>query len=420
MSSRDGPSLSFDPRVLREDFPILQRRVRGGKSLVYLDSAATAQKPVEVIRALEEFYRQTNANIHRGVYELSEAATLAYDQARDKVARLINAPDPRTCIFVRNTTEAINLVAHSWGRANLGPGDIVVLTLLEHHSNIVPWQLVARERGVQLRYIDIDERGRLRLEQLDDALATGRVKLVSLTHVSNALGTINPVTEIAERAHAAGALVLVDGAQGVPHLPVDVQALGADFYAFSGHKMLGPMGVGVLYGRRDLLESMPPFLGGGGMIRTVTLEESTWADLPAKFEAGTPSVADAVALGVAIDYLRRVGMLAIRHHEQELLRYALARLDEIPGVTLYGPVGEDRSGVISFTLGDVHPHDIAGVLDSEGIAIRAGHHCAQPLMRRLGVAATARVSFYLYNTDEDIDRLVEGLLLVRHVFRVAH
>ena len=418
MSTLQTPTRQFDPRALREDFPILQRRVRGGKPLVYLDSAATSQKPAAVIQALEDFYRTTNANIHRGVYELSEAATLAYDQARAKVARLINAPDPRQCIFVRNTTEAINLVAQSWGRANLGPGDVVVLSLLEHHSNIVPWQLVTRERGAELRYIDIDDSGRLRLEQLDDYLATGRVKLVSVTHVSNALGTINPVAEIVERAHAAGALVLVDGAQSVPHLPVDVQALGVDFYAFSGHKMLGPMGIGVLYGRRELLEAMPPFLGGGDMIRTVTLEESTWADLPAKFEAGTPSVADAVALGVAVDYLQSLGLPAIRQHEKELVRYALARLDEIPGVTLYGPVGEDRSGVVSFTLGDVHPHDIAGILDSEGIAIRAGHHCAQPLMRRLSVVATARASVYLYNTEEDIDRLVDGLLIVRQLFNV--
>ena len=418
MSTLQTPTRQFDPRALREDFPILQRRVRGGKPLVYLDSAATSQKPAAVIQALEDFYRTTNANIHRGVYELSEAATLAYDQARAKVAKLINAPDPRQCIFVRNTTEAINLVAQSWGRANLGPGDIVVLSLLEHHSNIVPWQLVTRERGAELRYIDIDDSGRLRLEQLDEYLATGRVKLVSVTHVSNALGTINPVAEIVERAHAAGALALVDGAQSVPHLPVDVQALGVDFYAFSGHKMLGPMGIGVLYGRRELLEAMPPFLGGGDMIRTVTLEESTWADLPAKFEAGTPSVADAVALGAAVDYLQSLGMPAIRQHEKELVGYALARLDEIPGVTLYGPVGEDRSGVVSFTLGDVHPHDIAGILDSEGIAIRAGHHCAQPLMRRLGVVATARASVYLYNTEEDIDRLVDGLVIARQLFTV--
>ncbi|MCM8748999.1 cysteine desulfurase [Thermomicrobiaceae bacterium CFH 74404] len=418
MSTLHAHTRQFDARALREEFPILQRLVRGGKPLIYLDSAATSQKPAAVIQALEDFYRTTNANIHRGVYELSEAATLAYDQARAKVARLINAPDPRECIFVRNTTEAINLVAQSWGRANLGPGDIVVLSLLEHHSNIVPWQLIARERGAELRYIDIDESGRLLLEQLDEYLASGRVKLVSVTHVSNALGTITPVAEIVERAHAAGAVVLVDGAQSVPHLPVDVQALGVDFYAFSGHKMLGPMGIGVLYGRRELLEAMPPFLGGGDMIRTVTLEESTWADLPAKFEAGTPSVADAVALGVAVDYLQRLSMPAIRQHEMELVRYALARLDEIPGVTLYGPVGEDRSGVVSFTLGDVHPHDIAGILDSEGIAIRAGHHCAQPLMRRLGVVATARASVYLYNTEEDIDRLVDALLIVRQLFNI--
>lgn len=416
-----GPSQTMlDVAKIRQDFPIFERRVRGDKPLVYLDSGATSQKPRQVIDALAQFYTTINANIHRGVYELSEAATLAYDEARAKVAAFIHAADPRECIFVRNTTEGINLVAYSWARANLQPGDVVVLSVMEHHSNIVPWQILAQERGIILRYLDIDDTGRLRLEQLDTWLERDNVKLVSLTHVSNVLGTITPVTTVVHKAHQAGALVLIDGAQAAPHLPIDVQAMDCDFYVFSGHKMLGPMGIGVLYAKRAILETMPPFLGGGDMIRTVTLEGSTWADPPAKFEAGTPSVADAVALGAAIDYLQHVGMTAIQQHERALLDYALARLDEIPGITLYGPRGDDRSGVVSFTLGTVHPHDIASILDVEvGVAIRAGHHCAQPLMHRLGVVATARASFYLYNTVEDIDRLVEGLLLVRHTFRVS-
>src|SRR5690606_98259 len=316
-----------------------------------------------------------------------------YDEAREKVARFINAPDARSCVFVRNATEALNLVAYSWGRANLGPGDTVVLTLLEHHSNIVPWQIITAERGATIRYVDIDDDGRLRLDQLDHYLRTERVKLVGVTHVANALGTINPVAEIAASAHAAGALVLVDGAQSVPHMPVDVQALDIDFLVFSGHKMLGPMGIGVLWGRREILEAMPPFLGGGDMIREVTTCGSTWADLPAKFEAGTPSVGDAVGLGAAIDYLTALGMDAVRAHEREIVAYALERLAQVPGITLYGPTGEDRAGVVSFTLDDIHPHDIASILDSEGVATRAGHHCAQPLMDRLGVVATARASF---------------------------
>ena len=406
---------TYDVERVRADFPILFQPVHG-KPLIYLDSAASSQKPAAVIDALDAYYRTSNANIHRGVYWLSEQATAAYEGAREKVARFINARDTRECIFVRNTTEALNLVAQSWGRANLGPGDTVVLTVLEHHSNIVPWQLIAAERGATLRWIDIDDQGRLRLDDLDRYLATGRVKLVGVTHVANALGTVNSIAEITARAHAAGALVLLDGAQSVPHMPVDVQALDVDFLAFSGHKMLGPMGIGVLWGRRALLEAMPPFLGGGDMIRTVTLEDSTWADLPAKFEAGTPSVADAVGLGAAIDYLGDLGMDAVRAHERELVEYALERLPGVPDLTLYGPEGEDRGGVISFTLADVHPHDIASILDTEGVAVRAGHHCAQPLMHRLGVDATARASFYVYNTTEDVDRLADSLLAVRRIF----
>ncbi|HET9014918.1 MAG TPA: cysteine desulfurase [Thermomicrobiaceae bacterium] len=414
MSTATGHD-TYDVARVRADFPVLSQPVHG-KPLIYLDSAASSQKPAAVIAALDDYYRTSNANIHRGVYWLSEQATAAYDDARARVARFINAPHPRECIFVRNTTEAINLVAQSWGRANLGPGDTVVLTVLEHHSDIVPWQLIAAERGATLRWVDVDDQGRLRLEDLDRYLATERVKLVGVTHVANALGTINPVAEIVARAHAAGALVLLDGAQSVPHMPVDVRALGVDFLAFSGHKMLGPMGIGVLWGRRALLEAMPPFLGGGDMIRTVTLEGSTWADLPAKFEAGTPSVGDAVGLGAAIDYLSGLGMDAVRAHERELIEYALERLPGVPDLTLYGPEGEDRAGVISFNLGDVHPHDVASILDGEGVAVRAGHHCAQPLMHRLGVDATTRASFYVYNTTDDVDRLADALQTVRRIF----
>jgi len=409
------PPGTFDARQVKQDFPILHQTIHG-KPLTYLDSAASSQKPSVVIEALDAYYRASNANIHRGVYWLSERATALYDEAREKVARFINAPDARSCVFVRNATEALNLVAYSWGRANLGPGDTVVLTLLEHHSNIVPWQIITAERGATIRYVDIDDDGRLRLDQLDHYLRTERVKLVGVTHVANALGTINPVAEIAARAHAAGALVLVDGAQSVPHMPVDVQALDIDFLVFSGHKMLGPMGIGVLWGRREILEAMPPFLGGGDMIREVTTCGSTWADLPAKFEAGTPSVGDAVGLGAAIDYLTALGMDAVRAHEREIVAYALERLAQVPGITLYGPTGEDRAGVVSFTLDDIHPHDIASILDSEGVAIRAGHHCAQPLMDRLGVVATARASFYVYNSEEDVDRLADALQTVRRIF----
>ncbi len=415
MTSTAGRHQIFDSERVKDDFPILHQLVHG-KPLTYLDSTASSQKPAVVIDALDAYYRTSNANIHRGVYQLSEQATAAYDAARETVARFINASRACQCIFVRNATEALNLVAHTWGRANLGPGDTIVLTLLEHHSNLVPWQIIARATGATLRYVDIDDDGRLRLDQLDGYLRSERVKLVGVTHVSNALGTINPIGEITRRAHEAGAIVVADGAQSVPHMPVDVRALDVDFYAFSGHKMLGPMGIGVLYGRRSLLEAMPPFLGGGDMIRTVTLDGSTWADLPQKFEAGTASVGDAVGLRVAVEYLNALGMDAVRAHEREITGYALDRLAGVPGITLYGPVGEDRAGVVSFTLADVHPHDIASILDSEGIAVRAGHHCAQPLMERLGLVATTRASFYIYNTEEDVDRLVDGLMTVRRIF----
>ena len=403
----------LDTTRVRADFPILRQTVHG-KPLVFLDSASSSQKPESVIQALDEYYREYNANVHRGVYQLSERATARMEEARVKLARFINAPSPRQLIFTRNTTEAINLVAYSWGRQNIGPGDVILATLMEHHSNLVPWQALAQEKGARLEFIGVDDAGRLRLEDLD-TLLTEQVKLVAVTHVSNTLGTINPVEAIIRRAHAVGAVVLIDGAQSVPHLPVDVQALDCDFLAFSGHKMIGPMGVGGLYGRRSLLESMPPFLYGGSMIRKVGLRESTWNDLPWKFEAGTPSAGDAIGLGVAVDYLTEVGMPALRQHERELVDYALPRLDSVPGVTLLGPRGEDRAGVISFTLADIHPHDLASVLDREGIAVRAGHHCCQPLMARYDLVATTRASFYLYTTPEEIDTLVTALHTAREV-----
>ncbi len=406
---------AIDWAAVREDFPILKRLVHG-KRLVYLDSAATSQKPAVVIEALREYYRTYNANIHRGVYLLSEEATAAYEDARRKVARFINAPSAREVIFTRNTTEAINLVAYAWGRHNLKPGDVIVLTIMEHHSNLVPWQLLAEETGARLECVGITPEGLLDLEQLDRALAKP-VKLVAVVHTANALGTINPVQEIARRAHAAGALCLVDGAQSVPHMPVDVQQIGCDFLAFSGHKMLGPTGIGVLWGRLELLERMPPFIAGGGMIRRVTLARTTFADVPERFEGGTPAIAQAIGLGVAVDYLSALGMEAVRQHEQELTAYALERLATVEGVRIFGPPdAARRGGVLSFYLGDIHPHDVASILDQQGIAIRAGHHCCQPLMDFLGVPATARASFYVYNSPEDVDALVEGLRMAKRIF----
>jgi cysteine desulfurase/selenocysteine lyase len=409
---------AVDWAAVREDFPILKRLVHG-KRLVYLDSAATSQKPEVVIEAVREYYRTYNANIHRGVYLLSEEATAAYEEARRKVARFINAPSVREVIFTRNTTEAINLVAYAWGRHNLKPGDVIVLTIMEHHSNLVPWQLLAEETGAQLECVGITPDGLLDLEQLDRALAKA-VKLVAVVHAANALGTINPVQEIVRRAHGAGALCLVDGAQSVPHMPVDVQEIGCDFLAFSGHKMLGPTGIGVLWGRLELLERMPPFIAGGGMIRRVTLARTTFADVPERFEGGTPAIAQAIGLGVAVDYLSALGMAAVRQHEQELTAYALERLACVGGVRIFGPPdATNRGGVLSFYLADIHPHDVASILDRQGIAIRAGHHCCQPLMDFLGVPATARASFYIYNSRDDVDALVEGLHIAKQVFGTA-
>ena len=411
----------LDAEKIRADFPILARTVHG-KPLVYLDNAATSQKPETVIRALDDYYRRYNANIHRGVHTLAEEATEAYEQARRKVARFINA-NPREIVFVRNTTEAINLVAYTWGRANIAAADLIVLSLMEHHSNLVPWQLLAREKDARLEFIGLDDKGRLRLEDLDRLLAQfgGRVKLVAVSGMSNVLGTINPVAEIAARAHRVGALCLVDGAQSVPHLPVDVQALGADFLAFSGHKMLGPTGIGVLWARREILEAMPPFLGGGDMIRSVRLHRSEWNEVPYKFEAGTPNVAHGIGLGAAVDYLAGLGMEEVHAHEQALVAYALERLAAVPNLHIYGPPAAERGGVVTFNLlrGEellIHPHDLASILDREGIAIRAGHHCAQPLMEHYGVPATARASFYVYNTEEEVDKLVEALHKAQEIF----
>jgi cysteine desulfurase / selenocysteine lyase len=415
MSQQTSSQHTFDAERVRADFPILGRTARG-KRLAYLDSAASTQKPQRVIDAIDTFYKESNANVHRGVYELSERSTELYDQARATVARLINAPERRQCIFVRNTTEAINLVANSWGGTNLQAGDTIVLTMLEHHSNIVPWQVVAQRTGATIEYVDIDDNGRLQMDQFREILSRGSVKVVAVTQVSNTLGTITPLKEITRLAHDAGAVVVADAAQSVPHMDVDVQDLDVDFLAFSGHKMVGPMGIGVLYGRRALLEAMPPYQTGGSMIREVHLDHSTWADLPEKFEAGTPSVADAIGIAAAADYLSELGFGAIREHEIALTNYALGQLREVPGITLYGPDGEDRAGVVSFLIDGAHPHDIASILDGEGVAVRAGHHCAQPLMRRLDVTATARASFYIYNTEEDVDQLVNAVDAVNKIF----
>ena len=402
---------------IRKDFPILARQVHG-KPLVYLDSTSSSQKPLAVIEAMSAYYETTHANVHRGVYELSEEATARMERARVKVARFINARQSRQIIFTRNTTESINLVAYSWGNVNIKSGDLVVLTEMEHHSNLVPWQLLAQRTGARLEFVPVSDNGLLRLDVYAQLLQQ-QPKLVAFTHMSNVLGTINPAREMIAQAHAAGALVLLDAAQSVPHMPVDVQALDVDFLCFSSHKMLGPTGVGVLYGKRDLLEAMPPFMGGGEMIRTVGLRESTWNDLPWKFEAGTPAIAEAIGLGAAVDYLNAIGMDNARQHEQNITTYAMEQLQQVPGLTIYGPDASQRGGVVSFTLGDIHPHDLASILDQEvGVAIRAGHHCAQPLMERFGLSATARASFYVYTIEDDINTLVRGLRKALEIFNL--
>jgi cysteine desulfurase / selenocysteine lyase len=405
----------LDPAALKADFPILDQEVFG-HPLVYLDSAASSQKPLAVLQAMDDYYRQDNANVHRGIYQLSERATAAYEGARAKVARLIGAPDPRTIIWTRNATEAINLVAYSWGRKHISRGDVIVLTEMEHHANLVPWQILAQEKDADLEFIPITDDGILRQDVFDVLLAL-KPKLVAFTHVSNTLGTINPVEEMTRKAHEAGAVVLIDGAQAVPHLPVNVAEIGCDFYAFSGHKALAPTGSGVLWGRRELLEAMPPFLGGGDMIREVHLRRSEWNELPWKFEAGTPDISAQIGLGAAADYLLAIGMENVRAHERDLVGYALETLArEIPGIELYGPPADQRGGVIPFNLPGVHPHDVAQVLDRFGVAIRAGHHCTMPLHERLDLAATARASFQVYTTRADIDALVAGLKEVQQLF----
>ena len=405
----------LDVNEIRKDFPIFQRETKPGTPLVYLDSTATSQKPLAVIEAMNQFYRRSNANIHRGVHTLAEESTRMYEEARVKIARFINAPSAHQIIYTRNTTESINLVAYSWARANLKSGDLVILTEMEHHSNLVPWHMLQVERGIELDFIPVTEEGLLDLDGYRFLLSRSP-KLVSFTHMSNVLGTINPAAEIIRLAHEAGAVTLVDAAQSVPHLHVDVQALDADFLAFSAHKMCGPTGIGALYGRIELLESMPPFLGGGDMIKEVKLRSFRPNTLPYKFEAGTPAIAEAVGFGAAVDYLTSLGMEAVAAHEHEITEYALERLEEVPGVKVLGPSPQHKGGVAAFTLDGVHPHDVAQILDQDGIAVRAGHHCAQPLHERFGLPATSRASFYLYNTKEEVDLLVNGIYKVKELF----
>jgi cysteine desulfurase / selenocysteine lyase len=407
--------VKLDARKLRADFPIFEQQIHG-KSLAYLDSAATAQKPGQVLDVLRTFYETSYANVHRGVYELSERATAGYEGARQTLAAFVNARSAKEIVFTRNATEGLNLVAYAWGLWNLGPGDVVLVTELEHHSNFVPWQYVAKRTGADFRMIPLDEQGELDLGDLDNVSRDGNIKVVAANLVSNSLGTINPIERLTAWAHEQGAIMVVDAAQAAPHKTVDVQALGCDFLAFSSHKLCGPTSVGALWGRMELLEAMEPFNLGGHMIRSVRLEETTWGDVPAKFEAGTQPIAEAVGFGAAVDYISAAGLEAIEEHEHELAAYALEQLAEIPGIKLYGPPAERRAGIVSFNLGDIHPHDVAQVLDMEGVAIRAGHHCCQPLMQKLGVAATNRASFYLYTLPEEIDRLVEGLHKARKVF----
>ncbi len=406
---------TFDPVTIRREFPTLEQSVNG-RPLVYLDNAATSQKPRVVLDALRAYYENDNSNVHRGIHELSRRATVAYEESRAKVAGWVGAAEPSEIIWTRGTTEAINLVSTAWGLDNVGEGDEILISVLEHHSNIIPWQLLARRTGAVIKYIELDQQGRWILDELP-RLLTDRTKVVAISHVSNALGTVNPVKRVAAAAHEVGALVLVDGAQGAVHMKVDVQELGVDCYAFSGHKMCGPTGIGALWARRDLLDSMEPYQGGGEMIHFVGRDESSWATVPHKFEAGTPNIAGAIGMGTAIDFLSGVGMDAIAKHEHALLGYALERMSAVDGIRIYGPQSPDEhSALISFTLGDAHPHDISTILDSEGIAVRAGHHCAQLAMQHFGISATARASIYLYNTESDIDRLIEGLEQVQGIF----
>lgn len=412
-------ALPYDIEKIRADFPILHENHHDDVPLIYLDNAASSQKPLQVIEGLDTYYRIYNANVHRGIHKLSEAATEAYEGARKQVQKFINAKSRREIIYTRGTTESINLVAQTWGRANLSSGDVVLSTVMEHHSNIVPWQMLAIEKGFTVKFIPTNPDGTLDMEAYQTLLHENNVKLVAVVHSSNVLGTVNPVAEMAKLAHEQGALIMVDGAQSVPHMPVDVQALDADFFAFSGHKMVGPTGIGILYGKRNILNAMPPWMGGGDMISKVTLEGSTWNDLPYKFEAGTPSIAEAIGLGLAVDYLTEVGMDNIHKHEQIMTEYVLERLAEVPGVTVYGPSAEKKGAVVAFTVDGIHAHDVAQLLDSHGVAVRAGHHCAMPLHDDiLCVSATSRASFYLYNTPQEIDVFIDALYQVKKTFAI--
>jgi cysteine desulfurase/selenocysteine lyase len=406
----------LDTQKIRADFAYLEEEGNGGKPWAFLDSAASSQKPRQVLDAMREYYEHSYANVHRGVYTLAERATAGFEGAREKVRAFVNAETTREIVFTRQATEAINLIAYAWGLNNLGPGDVVIVTELEHHSNFVPWQYIAKRTGATFRMVPLTDDGELQLDAFDELAREGSPKVVATNFVSNSLGTINDVAKISAWAHDHGAIYVCDAAQAAPHVPIDVQAIGADFLAFSGHKMLGPSGVGVLWGRKNLLEAMEPFNTGGHMIRRVRFDETTWGELPHKFEAGTSPLAEAVGLGAAIDYLNELGLDAVGAHEHELTAYALERLSEIDGVTLYGPPPERRAGIVSFNVGDIHPHDVAQVLDIDGVAIRAGHHCCQPLMGKLGVAATNRASFYVYTVPDEIDRLVEGVLRAKQLF----
>jgi cysteine desulfurase/selenocysteine lyase len=407
--------MTIDVNLIRRDFPILNREIRPGVKLVYLDSTATSQKPDMVIGAMDNFYRRSNANIHRGVHTLAEEATALYEQARLKIAKFINAANAHEIVYTRNTTESINLIAYTWARANLKSGDLVILTEMEHHSNLVPWHILMAERGIRLEFIPVTNEGLLDLDAYRELLGQNP-KIVSFTHMSNVLGTINPAAEIIKLAHEAGAITVLDAAQSVPHLKVDVQVLDVDFMGFSAHKLCGPTGIGALYGKTHLLESMPPFLGGGDMIKEVKLRSFRPNTIPHKFEAGTPAIAESVGFGAAVDYLSGIGMEAIADHEHEIIEYALERLEEVPGLKIFGPAAAKKGGVASFTFDGIHPHDVAQILDRDGIAVRAGHHCAQPLHEKFGISATTRASFYLYSTKEEVDTLINGLYNVKKVF----
>lgn len=409
-------AIMYNIEQIRLDFPALHQEHHSGVPLVFLDNAASSQKPAVVIDGMNEYYRTTHANVHRGIHKLSEQATALYETARKKVQRFINAQNKREIIFTRGTTESINLVAQTWGRANLKAGDVILSTVMEHHANIVPWQILAAEKGFQIKFVPLREDFTLDIEALQRLLRDEPVKLLVVTHCSNVLGTVNPIVDLAKMAHDAGALILVDGAQSVPHMRIDVRALDVDFFAFSGHKMAGPTGIGILYGKRALLDVMPPWMGGGDMISRVTLEGSTWNELPYKFEAGTPSIAEAIGLGYAVDYLNQIGLDAIYNHERALAAYALERLSEVSGLTVYGPTADKKGAVHAFTMRGIHAHDLAQLLDAEGVAVRAGHHCAMPLHDYLGVPATARASFYLYNTFAEVDKLIEALYKAQKTF----